>query len=85
VDDAVFALCALTSIGAAVLLLRGYARTRTHLLLWSSLGFLGLAANNVILFLDEVVVTEVDLGLARNVTGLVGLALILYGLVEEDG
>ena len=80
----VFALCAVTSIGAAALLLRGYLRSRTRLLLWSSLGFLGLAVNNVILFVDKVVTPDVDLTLARNTAGLVGLALILYGFVEEQ-
>ena len=69
---------------AAALLLRGYLRSRTRLLLWSSLGFLGLAVNNVILFVDKVVTPDVDLTLARNTAGLVGLALILYGFVEEQ-
>jgi hypothetical protein len=80
---AVFALCAVTSITAALLLLRGFVRSRTRLLLWASLGFLGLAANNVILFVDKVVAPDVDLTLLRNSTGLAGLALILYGFVEE--
>lgn len=80
----VFAACAATSVAAAALLLRGYLRSRTRLLLWSSLGFLGLAVNNVILFVDKVVTPEVDLTLARNTAGLVGLALILYGFVEEQ-
>lgn len=82
---AVFGLCAATSIVAALLLLRGYWSSRTRLLLWSSLGFLGLAANNVVLFVDKVVVQDVDLLLLRNSVGLLGLALILYGLVEEAG
>lgn len=81
---AIYALCAVTSITAATLLLRGWTRNRGPLLLWSSLGFVGLAANNVILFVDKVVVTDVDLGLARGATGLAGLAVLLYGLIMGE-
>ena len=45
----VYVLCALTSIACAVLLLRGYFRTRVRLLLWSGLCFVGLALNNALL------------------------------------
>lgn len=81
-DTVIFALCAATSIVAAALLLRGWMASRTRLLLWSSAGFLGLAANNVVLFVDQVVAPSVDLAVWRGVTGLVGLAILLYGLVE---
>ena len=48
----VYALCALTSLVCAWLLLRAYQRQRTRLLLWSSVSFAGLALNNVLLFID---------------------------------
>jgi hypothetical protein len=79
----VYVLCALTSFLCAGLLLRGYWKSRARLLLWSGLCFVGLAAENVILFLDLVIFPEVDLSLPRRLAGLVGLALLLYGLVWE--
>lgn len=79
----VYALCALTSLACAVLLLRGYARSRARLLLWSGLCFAGLAANNVLLLIDKRVVPTLDLSLWRSLPALAGVALLLYGLVWE--
>lgn len=79
----VYALCALTSLACAVLLLRGYASNRVRLLLWSGLCFAGLTLNNVILLIDERVVPEMDLSVWRSLPALVGVALLVYGLVWE--
>lgn len=79
----VYALCALTSLACAVLLLRGYAGSRARLLLWSGLCFAGLALNNILLLIDKRVVPTMDLSLWRSVPALVGVALLLYGLVWE--
>jgi hypothetical protein len=79
----VYALCALTSLACAVLLLRGYLRSRARLLLWSGLCFAGLALNNVILLVDKRVVPAVDLSLWRSLPALAGVAILLYGLVWE--
>lgn len=81
--DAVYLLCALTSLSCAVLLLRGYVRSRVRLLLWSCLCFVGLALNNILLVLDLIVLPESDLSLLRNLPALVGLALLVYGLIWE--
>lgn len=79
----VYALCALTSLACAWLLMRGYLRTRVRLLLWAGLCFAGLAANNVVLFVDFSVVPDVDLSLWRTLPALVGIVLLLYGLIWE--
>ena len=79
----VYALCALTSFGCAVLLLRGYLRNRVPLLLWSGLCFAGLAANNLILVVDVRVVPTIDLSVWRTVPALAGILILLYGLVWE--
>ena len=79
----VYALCALTSLTCAVLLLRGYFRTGVRLLLWSGLCFAGLAINNVILVVDLRVVPTVDLSVWRTLPALAGIVILLYGLVWE--
>ncbi len=82
--EVVYALCALTSLLCAGLLVRGYRRSRARLLLWSSLCFVGLAANNVLLFIDRVVVPDVDLSLARLAPAVLGLAALVWGLVWDS-
>ena len=79
----VYALCALTSLACAVLLLRGYARNRVRLLLWSGLCFVGLALNNIILLVDMRVVPGIDLSVWRTLPALAGIVILLYGLVWE--
>lgn len=81
--EAVFVLCAMTSLACAVMLLRGYARNRVSLLLWSSLCFVGLAVNNVLLVMDLIVLPDWDLLLFRNLSSLVALSLLVFGLVWE--
>jgi len=76
-------LCALTSLTCTVLLLRAYFASRARLLLWSSLCFIGLATNNALLFIDLSIVPEIDLSVPRNLSALIGLALLLYGLIVE--
>lgn len=81
--EAVYLLCALTSAVCAVLLVRGYRRSRSRLLLWSSLCFVGLAANNAILVVDRLVVPDVDLSAWRLVPAVIGVGVLVYGLVTE--
>jgi hypothetical protein len=82
--DAVFLLCAATSLACAVLLLRGYARNRVPLLLWSSLCFVGLAVNNILLVVDLVIIPGRDLSLIRHSSAIVALALLVFGLVWDS-
>jgi hypothetical protein len=79
----VYALCALTSAACAALLVRGYARQRSRLLLWSSACFVGLALNNTLLFTDLVLVPGLDLSLLRAVTGAAAVAVLVFGLVWD--
>ncbi len=85
VAKVVYLLCALGSVGCAVLLIRGYLKDRTRLLLWSSLCFAGLACSNVFLFVDLAVFPELNLygSLWRGILGAVSGALLLYGLIWE--
>ncbi|MFL5305395.1 MAG: DUF5985 family protein [Polyangia bacterium] len=81
---AVYLLCALTSIVCATLLIRAYRANRARLLFWSSLCFIGLALNNVLLFVDLVLVPQVDLRMVRDVTALAALAVMLFGLIWDQ-
>lgn len=79
--EAIYLLCALTSLGCAALLLRTYRSTRAALLLWSSLCFVGLFANNLLLFIDLVVIPDTDLSLLRAAVALLSVALLNLGLI----
>lgn len=88
--EAVYLLCALTSLACAVMLIRGYLRSRARFLLWCAACFACLAVNNGILFFDKVVYPDDVLRFAsitasvwRSVTALVGLSLLLYGLIWD--
>jgi hypothetical protein len=81
--EAVYVLCAATSVACAVLLLRGYARSRARFLLWSSLCFVGLGLNNALLVVDKVMLPKIDLSVWRTTPALVGLALLLFGLIWD--
>lgn len=80
----VYALCALTSLACAVLLLRGYRETRARLLFWAALCFAGLALNNVLLFVDMRIVPVADLSVWRSIPALAGLLSLVYGLAWES-
>lgn len=80
----VYILCGLLSFACAFLLYRGYRANQFRLLFWSSLGFLGFALNNLLLFVDSLYPVEVlDLSVVRLIPGLVGMIVLLYGLISE--
>jgi hypothetical protein len=79
----VYLLCLLSSAICAWLLARRYARTQTRLLLWSALCFGLLALNNLLVVIDLMVVTTVDLSLARLLASLSGILILLYGFIWE--
>lgn len=79
----VYALCALTSLACAILLLRGYRRSGSRLLLWSGLCFACFCLNNILLIID-VRLPDVDLSVVRSLPSVVGIALLIYGLVWDS-
>jgi hypothetical protein len=81
---AVYLLCALTSILCAALLIRAYRANGARLLFWSSLCFIGLALNNVLLFVDLVLVPQVDLRMVRDLSALAALSIMLFGLIWDQ-
>jgi hypothetical protein len=79
----VYVLCAATSGGCAFLLLRHYTRSRAQLLFWSGICFVCFTLSNALLFVDLVLLPNVDLSLYRNLINLFGLGLLLYGLISK--
>jgi hypothetical protein len=79
----VYVLCFLTSAACAWLLGRSYQRNRTRLLLWSSICFSFLAANNLALVLDLLVLPTIDLRLARLLLALAAVVSLIWGFVWE--
>ena len=84
--EVVYILCLLTSAACAWLLGRSYCRSRVRLLLWSSVCFAFLAANNLVLVLDLVVwpAPEVDLRLPRLLLALAAVVSLIWGFVWDE-
>lgn len=82
--ESVYLLCALTSVACAILLVRGYMRTKSALSFWGSACFVGLSLNNVLLYVDLVVAPDIDLSLWRASAAMVGMAMLMFGLVWES-
>lgn len=81
--DLVYLLCFLTSALCAVLLVRRYAASRTPVLLWSAVCFVFLALSNLIVVIDQLVLTEVSFRTPRLLLTLVAVAVLLFGFIWE--
>jgi hypothetical protein len=80
----VFLLCIVTSLMCMWLLLRAWRLTGNRLLFWSGLCFVGLAANNFLVFIDVVILpVEIDLRPLRIFASLVAVSVLLWGLIWE--
>ncbi|HEX9933119.1 MAG TPA: DUF5985 family protein [Allosphingosinicella sp.] len=79
----VYVLCFATSSACAFLLGRSYRSTSARLLLWSALCFVFLAANNLLLFVDMLVIRDVDLRLGRLLLSLAAVGILLFGFVWD--
>lgn len=71
------------SLLCAGLLLRGYFHGRHRLLLWSGLCFAGLAIANGLVFLDLVMLPNVDLYPLRLAVTAAAVLTLLTGLLWE--
>ncbi len=79
----IYLLCVATSLLCAYLLARSYHRGRTRLLIWSALCFALLAANNLILAVDVLLLPAIDLSLLQMATSLGAVAVLLFGFIWE--
>jgi hypothetical protein len=76
-------LCFATSSACAYLLARSYARTGMRLLLWSALCFLLLAANNLAVVVDLLVLVDWDLILVRHFLSISAVSILLFGFIWD--
>ena len=80
-SELVYVLCAVTSLACALLLARAYRANRSTLLLSSTVCFVGLFINNVLLVIDFLSKDHVDLLLARDLTNVASVSVLLVGLI----
>jgi len=79
----VYLLCLASSAACAWLLVRRYARTQARLLLWSAVCFILLSINNLLVVVDLLVISSVDLSIVRLLSSLAALLILLYGFIWE--
>jgi hypothetical protein len=80
----VYLLCAATCLLCTVMLFRGYLNSQVRLLFWASLCFAGLMIDNIILYVDVVVVPDVNLAIWRKLPGLLATTVLVFGLIWES-
>ncbi len=80
----IYLLCFAACVLCAFLLLRGYRRSGTRLLLWTGLCFSLLSLNNLAVVLDLLVFAEQDLQVWRHAASLAAVTVLLVGLIWES-
>lgn len=81
--EAIYVLCTLTSLACAVLLLRRYRSSGHRLVFWSGLCFVGMTVTNLLLVFDKLVFPDLNLLPLRQISGLLAVMMLLYGLIYE--
>ena len=79
----IYVLCSLTCAACTFLLLRGYRRSGMRLLLWSAMCFFLLTIANIGVYVDFVVIPQVDYSAPRAALTLVALLILLFGMILE--
>ena len=79
----VYLLCLAASLLCTYLLFRSYRRSGAKLLLWTALCFVGLAANNLFLSADALLVPDIDLLWLRQLSSLGAIVVLVYGFIWE--
>ena len=80
---AVYLLCFATSAACAWLLARSYSQSGARLLLLSGLCFLFLAANNLVVVLDLLVLPSVNMRVVRLLLALAAVSILLFGFIWD--
>lgn len=77
----VYLLCAATSLGCALLLIRGARNTSNRLLFWSSMCFFAMTINNVLLYINFIVLPDIDILIIARLTAVLGVVMLNVGLI----
>jgi len=83
IAPAVYILGFVVTLACGVLLFRAYSAVGKRLLLWSAVCFCGLALSNLLVFIDLVLLPNVDLYPLRLITAAASMMILLYGLIWE--
>lgn len=79
-----YLLITAVALSCAILLTRGYRRSKARLLFWSALCFSGLTLTNGMLLVDLVLFPEVDLYIVRQALTLAALGLLVFGFIWDS-
>lgn len=82
-EAVVYLLCFLAATLCGYLLVAAYRRGRERLLLWSAVCFCLLALNNLLVFIDIILLPDMDLTLLRSLTALAAVGTLIYGFIWE--
>ena len=82
-EAVVYLLCFIGSSLCAYLLVSGFLRSSEKLLLWSAVCFCLLALNNLLVFLDIIILPDLNLTFWRSLTSLAAVSVLLYGFIWE--
>lgn len=66
-----------------MLLARSYFTSRARLLLWSAVCFLFLAANNLVVVVDMLLIPDISFRVLRLVLALAAVSVLLFGFVWD--
>ena len=80
----IYGLCVVTCLGCSLLLWRAFRMSRLRLLCWSALCFLILAIGNLLLFVDLVLYTDVNMIIVRTSVTLLGTLVLICGLIFKS-
>jgi hypothetical protein len=79
----VYVLCFITSLCCCLLLIRSYRINRSKILLWSAACFVLLAVNNLLVVVDLILLTSVDLSALRLIASFLAVSTLLVGFIWE--
>jgi hypothetical protein len=82
--SAVYLLGTFVALFCGLLLARGYRQSRQRLLLWSAICFFGLGITNALVFVDIVMLPNIDLHLLRRSTAAASMLILIYGLIWDS-
>lgn len=81
----IYAMCAMTALVCAIMLLKGARRSGSRMLFWSGLCFAGLFVTNGLVVADALKLVPHDNATSlRLFIALGAVALLLYGLIFEE-